>query len=514
MKKFFTFLITVVMTLTVFSGCGHTKAPESFSVGYAKKSITPEFSVLLGGFVDVAERYSTAVLDPIYATCVAFTDTAGTTALFFSMDLLSIEESMFNEIRNKISENTGVPVSNIMFTASHTHSSPVQRFVDVESVVESNKLIVEACLQLAEDALADRSPAQMYATFARPEGMSFVRHYLFDDGSYMGKRIGYQQKKLIGHQHKADNLLQAVKFTRKSGKDILLVNWQTHYFGATDINHNAISADYPGILRDELEQQLNCHVSFILGGAGNLVSSSVIQSLNKYKNYKEYGKALAAEVVAAADSFAPAELGNIRIQEFEFTSGGWKLPLYAIGFGDFACAFAPFEIFDTNAMAVREASKFKYTFYASCSNASSNTRYLPDEPSFAYPTYEVLGHEEQDKDFTLFPKGTAEIIQRKLIDMLNTVFAAGGGEEKAKDEGYLSSPFAPVSDGVEYTNYTPGNIGACMEVDNGLYRIALFVNGASKNMLAASKEVAEQVLSKSNMKLLFDERNVIVGIAE
>ena len=65
-----------------------------------------------------------------------------------------------------------------------------------------------------------------------------------------------------------------------------------------------------------------------------------------------------------------------------------QIPLYAFSIGEWACFTAPFEIFDTNAMAVRDASKYKMTFYASCANDALG--YLPTPPSYHFDiTYEA-----------------------------------------------------------------------------------------------------------------------------
>ncbi len=523
MKRVVVLLLCAVMVLGVFAGCGdQTKAPAAFSVGYGKADITyDKGSVNMTGMGDDDTRFTNGVLDKIYATCVACTDTKGNTVLMFGVDLLNTYGELFADIRQTISNETGIPFDNIMFGASHTHSGPTQKG-DTPAIQESNALIKERCIQAAKDAIADMAPAKMYTTFARPEGLNFVRHYVLADGSYLGKRTGHVAKTdLIGHPHKADNLLQLVKFAREGDKkDVIMINWQAHYHGASNVNYNGISADYPGALRAELEAQLDCLSSFYLGGSGNLTSTSQIPSENTSKDYKEHGKRLAAYAVEAAANFKEAKTGDIFVASapLSYKNNGVETEgpvLNVIGFGEFGIAWAPFEIFDTNARNVREASPFKYTFYASCANAGTGNMYLPDAAGFTYPTYEALGGGETDNPkYTRFPQGTGELVQDQLIDLLKGIFTKTGSAEQVRDEGYLTPEFVPVSDGVTYTNPTAGDMSAIRAGDNGLYCFALFVNGKAKNMLAANKEIAEQVMAKATVKLIFDERNVIVGIAE
>ena len=110
-----------------------------------------------------------------------------------------------------------------------------------------------------------------------------------------------------------------------------------------------------------------------------------------------------------------------------------KHPLYTFGFGEFGCAFAPFEIFDNNAQAVREASPWTCTFYASCSYGSGGNGYLPDALAFTYSCYEAYGPADKNADPETFKEinckngdcGTrtkhAQHISRSRI--LTTVFA-------------------------------------------------------------------------------------------
>lgn len=523
MKRTFILFLCAVMILGIFAGCGKSGDQfESFSVGYAKADITYNKNPInMTGMADDDTRFSNGVLDNIYATCVACTDTKGNTVLMFGLDLLNTYGELFSDVRQAISSETGIPFDNILFGASHTHSGPTQKG-DSTAIKESNALIKERCIAAAKEALADRTPAKMYATFARPERLNFVRHYVLADGSYMGKRTGSIPKQdLVGHPHKADNLLQLVKFEREGDKKpVVMINWQAHYYGATRINYNGISADYIGVLRNELESQLGCLSSFYQGGAGNLASTSQITSEEVSSDYIDHGKRLAAYAVEAADSFKELKTGDVYVasKELSYEKDGMSMVgpvLNAVGFGEFGIVWAPFEIFDTNAKNVREASPFKYTFYASCANAGTGNMYLPDAAGFTYPTYEALGSAETDNpNYTRFPAGTGELVQDQLISMLNDLFAQTGSEPQTRDEGYLTPEFVPVSDGVEYINYTVGDLNAMREGDNGLYCFALFTDGKAKNMLAANKEIAEQVMNKATMKLLFDERNVIVGIAE
>ena len=504
MKRLLSLLICLIMLLCLW-GCSGSQAeqlPQTFSVGYAKVDITPSGSVPLSGMGDDASRLSTKVLDRLYATCVAFRDANGFTVLMFNLDLINTEVEITAEVRQLVSEATGVPVSQVMMAASHTHSGVSHNIIQNPALLKHKEEYRERCVQAAKDAIADLKPAQMYGAFSRPEGLNYVRHYVLKDGTYQAYKLGeLPEGTVYGHLWKADNLLQLVKFTREGGKDVVLMNWQAHYAGANSVDYNGISADYPGIMREEVETQLDCHAAFILGGAGNLTSNSRVYG---DMGYVEKGKALAAEAVKAAERFVPLETGPIQMQEYKMVVEGnaRENMLYAMGFGDFGMVFAPWEIFDTNAIAVREDSGYLYTFYSSVANGAGWNGYLATEFSFSYYCYEA--------ETAYYPMGTAEKVQAKLTEMINACFDASGQTRKERAEGYLSTPYTPVSDGVTYTCLN--SVDQLTEGQNGHYPMTLLADASVKEVLVLNREVAEQIVKKGTMKLLFDERDIAVGV--
>lgn len=515
MKRILCLLLCAVLMIGLFVGCGESGETEQtgggetlsgFSVGYGKADISPEKSVYLIGYGEPkAERMSTGVSDRLYATATAFTDEEGETVLFIACDLLFVLKAQSDPLRELIAKETGVPFDHIIVHSSHNHSGPDPS--DPAYYI----LLQERVLNAAKDAMADRAPAQMFTAFSRPEGYNTVRHYLLVDGTYMGEGVGAVEKnELVGHTHKADNLLQLVKFTREGKKDIVMMNWQGHPRSTAPYSHTTSTCNYAGIMRQTVEEQLDCLGSFVLSGSGNLNCNSQIAGEVKPADYLELGKALGEEAVKAAATFKPAKTDNIQLEEniYLHDSVKWgadsKVPLYAFSIGEVAFATAPFEVFDTNAVFVKENSKFKMTFYASVT--SDWQSYLPTPQSFPWENhYEVR--------ITYYPQGMAEDVADELVAMLDRLFAAGGYEETEKEPGYITPEFVPVSDGVEYMNPTPGDLTAYREVANGFYQLTLLKDGRVKMMLAKDKAAAEKVLAQTNMKLLFDEQNLIVDVA-
>ncbi len=502
MKRVLTMLLATLMLLSLACGCGSSSDEETvsnvFTAGYGQADISPTWSIYLRGYGEpVEERMSTGVSDPLYVTCIAFTDAEGKTVLFLSADLLLAYRGAIKPVREAVAEATGVPFDQVMFHCTHNHSGPDP------NEVRYNQMLLEKSVEAATTAMADRKPAQMSTGFTRLEKVNFVRHYLLTDGSFMGEGVGsVPRSQLVGHTDAPDNLLQVVQFTREDAKNIVLVNWQGHPKGTAPNPHTMATSNYPGILRKTVEDGLDCHVLFVLGGSGNMNNSSQIPGEEKYDTYLELGKGLGEEVIQVTKNLKPAQTGKIQIAKKDFSYGATTVPLYAFSVGDLAFATAPFEIFKESAVAVREASQFKMTFYASCSNESHG--YLSTPPSYAYFSYESGSN----------PMGIAEGVQENLTALMSEIFTASGNAPAQYDEGYHTPEFVPVTDGVEYLNPAAGDTTAYTPVKNGYFKITLLAGTTVKDMLTNSEEVAQQVLAKATMKLLFNEQNVIVGIAE
>ena len=522
MKRTITLILCTVLLLSLFAGCGGEEAPAetqpsitSFSVGFARADITPQDPVTLTGFGSAIEnRVSQNVLDSLSASCIAFADPEGTTILLFCIDIISCSSTVFSPIRQSISEATGVPFENIIFTASHTHAATSTLATGDPAVEAANKRMGENCVTAAKEAIADLKPAQMSFSFLRPEEtMNCSRHYVLKNGIFTGDKSSYNDmaaSEFYSHTTKTDDLLQLVKFTREGGKDVIMVNWQGHYAARMNTIAYSITADYPGVIRNELENNLDCHAAFVLGASGNMTTGSRISGEIYSPDYAEYGEALSKYVLRATENFTPANVGNIYTKEvihhYEANSH-IDVPVYAFGFGDFAVITAPFESFDSNAQYVRENSKFKYTFYASC--AQDSLSYLPAK--YVYD-YNIPGYEAGINKFGM---GAGEELAEVQLKMLDDIFAASGSAVQEKAEGYVEPEFVPATDGVTYTNPAPGKMSFFTPVENGYYSCTMVTDKGTKYLLIENKELAEQICqTKEPMQFLFNEQKIIVGIVQ
>ena len=517
MKKLIAILLTLSLLLGI-TACGTSREEEkpaaaSLSVGYAAVDISPYESLPLDGYAGTQwapeSRWSNGVDFPLYAIAIAITDANDNTVMIVALDMLLA--FMADAMRNVITEETGIPKENILIHCTHNHNGVALRVSDPK-VVNYITQLTDNVQRIAREAMADRKTVQEVATtFTHAEGCNTVRHYLTSLGEYMSSNKSQREEgeEWYGHTTIADDMIQLVRFTREGGKPVIMMNYQGHL--CADINMSLATSDYAGVMRDHVEKGLDCHSMFIQGGGGNLAMGTQIKGevmRASSKDYKHLGQTLGEEVVAAVETFAPLTIDNLMSKEqmmFVDTRDGGKQKVFLNAFtiGDFALVSAPFEIFDTNAMYVRENSPYKMTFYASCTNGSN--QYLATSECFDWRySYEAFG--------SIGAKGAAEAVQDQHLAVLNELF---GTERTAteKPEGYIRGAYVPVSDGKTYTVWKNADGSVMKEVKGGFLQFyGIDEDGNPKVFLVKDAALAEQIAGLESAKLIQDHQNVVVGV--
>ena len=165
-----------------------TKAPAGpLMVGFGREDITPNSSVHLQGG-DWKNRRSDGVLDHVFVTCVAIKQD-DQAFLLITMDLKLANNNIVQAVRPQIRRATGIPEGNIILAATHTHSSVAVRY-DWDGVEQYKQFLYQQILKAVDTAMNDLTEAEIYAGVTETERMTFVRHYLMNDGTYAGSNFG------------------------------------------------------------------------------------------------------------------------------------------------------------------------------------------------------------------------------------------------------------------------------------------------------------------------------------
>ncbi len=425
--------------------------PDTFAVGYAMGDIT---SFPISMYDATAE----SVHDPLNLTCVALSDGEGGVALIMTADLKGMNRKVFERCTSIIEKNFGIKPENVMISATHTHSAPT-----VNSSSDSNMTRFVAKLYkqipvIVKEALLDLDEIETcYTGKSTANSIAFVRRYLMPDGTY----DTHGNKNAVKHETDADPELRTIRFDRKNKKDVLMVNFQTHYGGATGMYPAQVSADFIAPFRDAAEKDLDCLFAYYSGAGGNVNFNSPIPGEKIYATFLDTIPEFMRATNAALDAEKEAKVGAIRsafkwhtqairkdpperiAQAKEIQSVGRDtaegktliakygfdnkyepgsvvsrnteygdtedVPLSAIAFGDIAFTAFPFEQFDTNGKECRDASPYDMTFVLSL--AGGGYGYIPS--AFAYP------HGGYEVSICRFTEGCGEAFVATMLDLLN-----------------------------------------------------------------------------------------------
>ena len=471
MKKLFCILLTLIMVLSLCAcggeGGGSAKA-DGLQVGFGRVNITPDYTVNLAGG-DSASRISTGYQDYLYVTCVAITENL-ITYLVYTMDVICAEDVFVGPAKEAISESTGVPQEHILMNATHTHSGVAIRTSGGENVDTYRADFYKWATEAAEMAIADQSAAEVYYGSTKTDNMTFVRHYTLSNGSYAGANFGdFYSGSITGHATEADTELQLVKFARaaEDKKDIVMMSFPAH---ATFNQSNLVlSADFPGPARDYVEANTDTLVAYFIAAAGNQAPSSRIAGEAYSADYKAYGEELGRYAVETLSNLTKIEGSGVNFNSETFTAGYNKekidqladakkvneviktygktsleakaavaqygfsstyeaaaivsrasapdtnsMDINVISIGNLGFVFAPYEMFGTQAMYIKENSPCAMTFIVTCGEGAEG--YLPDDLGWEMGSYESC--------VTKFERGTAEKVAEEFVSMLTDLKAA------------------------------------------------------------------------------------------
>ena len=429
--------------------------------GFAKIDITPDYQVGLGGYSNAESRRNTAILDRIYATCIALTD-GDETILLYTLDNCSCGRGSADAIRKVVSEATGIPGEKMFFGATHTHNAPGMGGHPEAKMYQQQ--VYAACARGAQLALADRAPAKLMAAQKNFPGWTFTRHVQLENGIVSGygwRKYGSPAKELFGL---IDDQMTLLKFDRgEEKKSILLMNWQGHPDRSGQIGKLNISPSYPGPLRDTIEAGSGMHVAYFTGADGNMIIDCqtffpekahnlnyrhyavrmglfALELLQEMREIEGTGIATARRIVQVDvdhswDHMLPQAdevyklwkstdkpTGDVLARQYDFSSvyharsirskaamgPHMELEINAFRVGGVGFTTGTYEMFAESGIQVKEGSPYEVTFLL-----TGNAGYIPSERSFEYRCYEA--------DTGLYAKGSAEKLVANYIEMLKEI---------------------------------------------------------------------------------------------
>lgn len=407
-----------------------------FQAGFARVDATAPLGTYLAGYYQ--ERYAKGIITPIELNAIAFSD-GENKAVFVISDLQGLRRAWGDEIREKISTATGLPISSVSLSSLHQHTSYALRPGKANNVIKDNAfldVLYRKFTDVAVMALDDLADAKMsVGEREASEQIAFIRRYKLKDGSYKTNPFTLDADKIDCSAEEPDNKIRLMRFKREGKKDIAFINFQTH---ADVCGGEEFCADWCGYAREYVEKDnpdthaiLACgfegdsnHIDFMGERKGGIehskhmgrviadavkalwnegrteavskLSSSVniIYNSTNMKGVEHYDecKALYRDFPGDTSKSTPSgidytEAGRI-ITLVESAPVYQKIPATVIKLGEVIIAGLGGEAFVNYATNLRARLPERFIFTSCCMNGHEG--YLPTASAFEHPTYEVV----------------------------------------------------------------------------------------------------------------------------
>ncbi len=242
---------------------GFTQPAKVFRAGAATSNITPKIGTSINGNLkDVTIKQ---IHDETHARSIVLDD--GQTRLaFVTVDLCLIYKEELDAAKQRAHEITGIPVENMMMSATHTHSGgtacsvfqsdPDKDYLKflreriADAVVRANNNLVPARIGWA----VGNEPGQVFnRRWKMKPGKPIMNPFCTEDQVKMNPGIGNPD--LLEPAGPTDPELPIISVQTPEGRPIaLLANYSLHYVGGT--GPGEISADYFGMFAERMKQLL------------------------------------------------------------------------------------------------------------------------------------------------------------------------------------------------------------------------------------------------------------------
>jgi len=263
--------------------------------GLARTIITPPLGIYLIGYGDRSGGCR-SVHDDLTATALVLDDGA-TQLVIIALDMLALNEQVVARVRAGITTRWQIPGERVMVCCSHTHSGPIA-YADEKSKREERQFIaglVDKLVTAVGEALTATVPVS--AAWVKGEAhIAINRRQLLPDGRMV---IG------VNPDGPVDRSLNVLQLRHHASDEplVTLVNMACH---ATLLGPNsyAVSAEWPGVMRREVESATGALCMFLQGATGNLNPHHEWDE-NDLEVMEQVGRDVAAQVLGNLAALEP-----------------------------------------------------------------------------------------------------------------------------------------------------------------------------------------------------------------
>ena len=261
-------------------------ADESVRANWFETVISPEVGTLLAGYGD--NDVSEGKYDDLLATGLCIDD-GSNRVMLVSLDLLGLDYDSINEIRRRISAETGVPEGGIMVSCTHTHQGPHTRMYAKHNAISGEKSVLDErpdsidskYMEFLFSRLASAAKAMAAGTWKT----CTVGYYSQNCDENRNRRYTTSENRASFNAHRpflhritegvADKELGTIVLLDADNRPLYVVgNYAAHALTAHAPGYGGlrISSDFPGFYRRYIESETGAKAMFVQGAAGDLVT--------------------------------------------------------------------------------------------------------------------------------------------------------------------------------------------------------------------------------------------------
>lgn len=389
--------------------------------GYAKIDVTPREPVNLGGY-DLRGAPASGVHgnDRLYVRCLVFDDGSQKLA-FVEADVIGLHGH--DEFRQRISERTGIPVSNILLGDEHNHAAPApgpkgetgwEKSFDAALVATVEKAVSN--LQAARVGAGEgHSRIAMNRRQVKPRE---IDSYLTFDENNSSQSFGKYKTDQPVKLHEFDGVMrlganpagsiddavQIVRIDTAEGKPLaVMVHYACH--GTSLGGRNAkVSSEWMGHMQEYIERQIPGVGTIYVQGAAGDINPRVVGGLDGYEDNidvtRQLGYEIGREVVRVHSSLRAGPVASpieVRTKDIllprtyrevmrDFRDTAVHTPTTAVRVGDLMWVTFPGELFHAIGQKVKAACPSSHAHLAGYTNGYIG--YFPEQKAYAEGGYE------------------------------------------------------------------------------------------------------------------------------
>lgn len=268
-----------------------------FCAGAGQVKTTPPLGTRING--DFVTHYANFIHDDLYAKALVLQNGDVTLAMVV-VDICIMPKDFLDATKIEIERVTGIPVTNILISSTHTHAAGSVADVHLGSVDPAyEKKLPGLITEAVQLAVAQLRPARIaFGSVSAPEHLLCRRYEMAEGYTSLNPVTGEPdliktnpfggEEFIMKSIAPTDPELGYLAITGADGQWIgLLGNYSLHYVG--DWENGTISADYFGVFADRLTDELGAPANGFVCMMSNGTSGDV--NIWDFKDRERYPKA-------------------------------------------------------------------------------------------------------------------------------------------------------------------------------------------------------------------------------